>query len=356
LTLVAGPIDELAQVTPQWMEFALAAAGFVVNVTGVRTEAIGTGQMSLNFRAEVEVAEPLKELPRSLVLKVPSPNREIRPLVCAGYRAEIGFYNEISLSVAVNAPRCFLSLANEDATSFTLLLEDLAPAKQGDQIAGASVDVIASAVRNLAGLHGPRWCDTSLHDYPWMQPSNPGAHRFTANLVAGALPGLAERLGDRLSTEDLGTLTDAAGVLAHFLDSQPRFGLIHGDYRLDNLMIGPGADVSAIDWQTLSVGLPARDLAYLLATSLTPAQRKEAEPGLVSSYCEALVGHGVAGYTAQDCLDDYRLGMLQCPLIIVLGAAYGTQTERGDEMFATMIRRSCAAIRDLDTIPLASSS
>ena len=252
-------------------------------------------------------------------------------------------------------PALFLSLANADATSFTLLLEDLAPAAQGDQIAGASLDVIASAVRNLAGLHGPRWCDTTLHDYPWMQPNSQEAHRFTANLVAGALPGLAERLGERLSAQDFGTLTDAAGVMAHFLDSQSRFGLIHGDYRLDNLMIGPGADVSAIDWQTLSVGLPAHDLAYLLATSLTPAQRSEAEAGLISMYCEALLPHGVTGYTAQDCFEDYRLGMLQCPLIIVLGAAYGTPTERGDEMFATMIRRSCTAIRDLGTVSLASS-
>ncbi len=144
-------------------------------------------------------------------------------------------------------------------------------------------------------------------------------------------------------------------MLAHFLDERPRFVLVHGDYRLDNLMIGPGSDVSGIDWQTLSVGLPARDLAYLLATSLTAAQRHEAEADLISSYYEALLGHGVTGYSAQDCFKDYRLGMLQCPLTIVLGAAYGNPTERGDEMFATMITRSCAAIRELGTVPLASS-
>lgn len=355
MTLVVEPIDELSHVTSEWLESALAAAGFEVSVVGVRAEAIGTGQMSLNFRTEIEVAEPPTELPRSLVLKVPSPNREIRPLVCAGYRAEIAFYEEVAPTVSVKAPRCFLSLANADTTSFTLLLEDLAPAVQGDQIAGASMEVIASAVRNLAGLHGPRWCDATLWNYPWMQPSNAQAHRFTANLVAGALPGLAERLGDRLSAEDLGTLTESAEVLAQFLDAQPRFGLVHGDYRLDNLMIGPDADVSAIDWQTLSVGLPPRDLAYLLATSVSPAQRHETESDLVSLYREALLGHGVTGYSAQDCFADYRLGMLQCPLIIVLGAAYGNPTERGDEMFATMIRRSCAAIRDLDTVSLASS-
>jgi hypothetical protein len=44
--------------------------------------------------------------------------------------------------------------------------------------------------------------------------------------------------------------------------------------------------------------------------------------------------------------------MLQWPLVAVLGCGYGTRTERGDEMFATMVRRSCAAIRDLGTLDL----
>jgi len=43
---------------------------------------------------------------------------------------------------------------------------------------------------------------------------------------------------------------------------------------------------------------------------------------------------------------------LQGPLITVLGAAYGTRTERGDEMFLAMASRSCAAIRDLQSLTL----
>jgi hypothetical protein len=40
-------------------------------------------------------------------------------------------------------------------------------------------------------------------------------------------------------------------------------------------------------------------------------------------------------------------------MIIVLGAAYGVGTERGDAMFATMIERSCQAIRDNGTLAAA---
>jgi aminoglycoside/choline kinase family phosphotransferase len=349
------PIDELAEITPQWMQSALSAAGFDVTVTAVEAEPIGTGQMSLNFRARVEATGSDSDLPGTFVLKVPSPNRDIRPLVKAGYRSEIAFYRDLLPTVAVKAPRCFLSMANEDATSFTLLLEDLAPAAQGDQIAGATLPVIESAVHNLAALHGPRWCDPSLRDYAWVQPSDADAHRYTADLVKGAIPGLAERLGEKLSSDDLRTLCESADVLSKFLAHDPRFGPVHGDYRLDNLMISPTGAVSAIDWQTLTVGLPTRDLSYLLATSVTPALRKEAERGVVESYCEHLAELGVDGYSARQCFDDYRLAMLHGVIIIVLGAAYGTPTERGDLMFAAMIARSCAAIRELDTVALASA-
>ena len=50
--------------------------------------------------------------------------------------------------------------------------------------------------------------------------------------------------------------------------------IVHGDYRLDNLMFHPDGTVAAVDWQTLGVGLAGRDLAYLIATSLEPDARQ----------------------------------------------------------------------------------
>jgi hypothetical protein len=71
---------------------------------------------------------------------------------------------------------------------------------------------------------------------------------------------------------------------------------------------------------------------------------------VVAAYHRALVGHGVTGFDLGTCWDDYRVGLLQCPLILVLGAAYGTPTERGDEMFTVMTRRSLRAIDELGTL------
>ncbi|GAA4367567.1 hypothetical protein GCM10023088_15510 [Actinomadura verrucosospora] len=50
-------------------------------------------------------------------------------------------------------------------------------------------------------------------------------------------------------------------------------------------MTGGGPGVAAVDWQTLTVGLPAR--------------------ALVAACHRALAGHGVTGYSLEQCRDDY---------------------------------------------------
>ncbi len=168
------------------------------------------------------------------------------------------------------------------------------------------------------------------------------------------MPTLCERLGDQIDDDDRTTLAAAADAMATFLlRGRERFAPLHGDYRLDNLMFAPdGSSVAAVDWQTLSCGLPGRDVGYLIGTSLSPEDRRRHERDLVEAHRDALGGHGVRGYDPDLAFEDYRVGLMQCPLVIVLGAAFSTRTERGDAMFAAMIRRSSAAIRELDTIGL----
>lgn len=76
-----------------------------------------------------------------------------------------------------------------------------------------------------------------------------------------------ERYQQQLEPADVATLHDAAAATAAFLKARPGcFTLLHGDYRLDNLMFDD--QVHVVDWQTVTVGLPARDLAYFPGTSL----------------------------------------------------------------------------------------
>ena len=61
---------------------------------------------------------------------------------------------------------------------------------------------------------------------------------------------------------------------------------------------------------------------------------------------------GVENYEFDHCWEDYRFGLFQATVVTVTGAIFALRSKRGDQMFQTMARRSCAAIRELDSLSL----
>jgi hypothetical protein len=110
--------------------------------------------------------------------------------------------------------------------------------------------------------------------------------------------------------------------------------------------------ITVVDWQTVGIGLPGRDLAYFTATSLLPDVRAGIERDLVARYHAALRHYDVGDYDLETCWRDYRLGMVQAPLLVALGTAFASTTDRGDEMMLAMLSRGCRAIRELGTLEL----
>ncbi|WP_191497719.1 phosphotransferase family protein [Mycobacterium simulans] len=343
-------------VTPEWLSAVLSEPGASVEVSDADVVAIGTGQTGATYRVTARYQTNPDGLPPTFVIKLPAQDDTVRGRVAIGYRSECAFYTSIVDRVRVPTPRCFYSGITEDAMDFALLLADQAPAVQGDQIAGCGEREARLAVTALAGLHGPGWCDPfwlDLPDIAFQRPDEASAQglgevaRMSADITL-------DKLGDRLSAEDRETFSAAMGLVAPWLlTERDRFALLHGDYRLDNLLFDPAlAWVSVVDWQTISVGLPARDLAYFTATSLNSELRAAIEEDLVGEYYQALTGYGVSDYDRETCWRDYRLGMPHVLLISALGFAFATATERGDDMVVTMLRRGCQAIRDLGTLEL----
>ncbi len=280
----------------------------------------------------------------------------MRDRVALGYRSEYTFYTELAGQVSIPIPHSYHCAIERDGADFVLLLDDMAPAVQGDQIGGCSADEAILAVEALAGLHGPTWCDHRWAGHPGMVMAKPDrdAAAGMGEVARMAAEVTAERLGDRMSPADRDTLFDALSLVTPWLLAEPdRFAVLHGDYRADNLLFDPDRrHVTVVDWQTLGVGLPARDLAYFTATSLLPELRATIEPDLVERYHRKLTAHGVTGYELESCWRDYRLGVLQAPLITALGFAFAAATERGDEMVLAMLQRGCRAIRELGTLGL----
>lgn len=343
-------------VTADWLSEVLSDADRAVRVQAVEVSPIGTGQTGATYRVAVRYAGEHGDLPDSFVVKLPAQEDVVRDRVALSYRSEHAFYTRVAGTVRVPLPRCYHSALADDGAEFALLLADMAPAEQGDQIRGCTLEEARLAVAALAGLHGPRWCDPAWLSFTGtvMPKADEPTARGLGDITRLAAQTTLDRLGSRMDPADATTVLESADLIAAWLLGSPeRFSLLHGDYRSDNLLFDPARTrVTVVDWQTLAVGLPARDLAYFIATSLAPDDRASHERELVEVYHRALEDHGVRDYNAQTCWQDYRFGMLQIPLITTLGFAFSAATERGDDMVLTMLARGSRAIRELGTLGL----
>jgi len=342
--VVAG----VEHLTPDWLAAALAPTSGSAGIRSLRTEPVGTGQMATTVRVFVDTDSG----DRTLIAKLA--RDDIRPeMARTAYLKEVAFYDELRDRVAMRTPGCMYAAVEPEAARFVLLLEDLADARPGDQIAGCTPEHARAAVINLAGLHGPTWCDETLRSAPWLGGDPKGSSEILGPFVAIAADGFEARFAAELTEDENAVVAASRELLVPWLlAGGERFAVTHGDYRLDNLLFPEGdpGGVAAVDWQTVGLGPPGRDLAYFLATSLSPEDRRRHEEDLLANYHQALADHGVTGYTLDECWEDYRLGMLHGPLIILLGRLTATVTDRGDEMFKVMWQRSARAILDLGSL------
>jgi aminoglycoside phosphotransferase (APT) family kinase protein len=338
------------EVTASWLSDVLRTG-----VDAVDVSPIGTGQTGATYRVAVRYGSDAG-LPGSFVVKLPAQDEAVRDRDALSYRSEHAFYTEVADTVAVPLARCYHCAIADEGAQFVLLLADMAPAEQGDQILGCTPAQAHVAVTALAGLHGPRFNDPAWLSFTGtvMPKPDEATARGLGDITGVAAQTTLEKLGPRMDPADRATVSESAALIGDWLwNAPPRFSLLHGDYRLDNLLFDPDhTRVTVVDWQTLAVGLPARDLAYFIATSLPADERAAHERDLVAAYHRALTGYGVSGYDVETCWQDYRLGMLQVPLISTLGHAFSAATERGDEMALTMLTRGSRAIRELGSLEL----
>jgi hypothetical protein len=111
---------------------------------------------SVRFTLAYDVEEP--GAPASVVVKLAAADATSRATAVAlgSYETEVRFYQHVAATVDISLPRCHFADVDEKTEWFTLVLEDLAPAVQGDQLAGCSVDKAAVAMSELVKLHAPR--------------------------------------------------------------------------------------------------------------------------------------------------------------------------------------------------------
>lgn len=342
-------------VTSDWLTACLRAAGYAgAEVRSFEAEKIGTGQIGKCIRYALELAGNDDATPRSLIGKFPSDDPISRQtgVQLRNYVKEVAFYRDIQSRLTIATPRCYYAAIDGEGPDFALLLEDLAPARQGDQLAGCSEDVARAAVVELAGLHAPSWCDESLLGLEWLGVPSDDMILLGRALYNAQLPGFIERYGSQLEADEVEIIKRVAQSKgAPFEKLRDPFSLVHVDYRLDNLLIDEAERpprIVAVDWQSITIGAPATDVAYFLGAGLLPDVRRSVEEELVRAYHDALSEAGVRDYAWGQCWNDYRRGSFSGFAVTVIASMMVQQTERGDEMFVAMARRHSRQALDLD--------
>lgn len=329
--------------TAEYLAGLLRRHGHVVTVADVTAEPIGSGQMAGSYRLVLDGSGD--EVPRTLVAKMAVGDASQREFASGAFRNEVRFYSEIVGTLDVPVPRAYGWDISESGAEFVLLLEDLAPAEQGDQIAGCTPEQVQAIAVAASGLHAPRWCDETWFDVDGFGPVTHDDRLLLESVLEPMADALRGRLD--LSDQEEAAVAWLVAEAGDWVERPPsRFALTHGDLRIDNVMFAPDGRVTIVDWQTITPGHPLRDIAFLVSTSLSMDDRRRHERGIVAAYHRALSERGVVDYSLDECWTDYLGSLMQAPLIVVFGAGAAQPTERGDRMFQTMLHRSAAAIAD----------
>ncbi|HEY9217831.1 MAG TPA: phosphotransferase [Phenylobacterium sp.] len=341
-------------VTPQWLTAALGGeaklGGTIIGFDAARVgEGVGflgvVNRLSLRYQGEAAGA------PRTIIAKVPSPDPGARMITTTfrQYEKEVRFYEQCAVHSPMRTARSYYQAFDAESGDFALLLEDLAPRRNGDHLAGLSVAEARLAVEGLAQQQASWWESPALARLDWLpffdDPSMlplqdvfiqcwPAYCGFFGEALSPEMRALGERLGPKIRTI-MTTLSQAPTTL------------VHGDFRADNFFFD-GERLTVVDWQIVMRGRGAFDLAYLITGNLDPASRRASEANLVRLYSDTLAAGGVQDYDFEDAWRDYRL----CALFgwiwpVVAIGSLDAANQRGMAVFHAWSHRVTSAIEEL---------
>ena len=344
----------------EWLTAALQSGGAGnARVASFDYEPIaaGVGFLGKLGRLHLRYAEGGKDRPRTLVVKQPTLDAKSRQLakMFRFYEREVAFYREVGPGAGIRIPTLHFGAADPQSGDFVLLMEDLAPARVGDQLAGCSAQAAHSAIGALAKCHALWWENPRLKSFTWLPATNDPINHFAQFAYQGCWEPFVQFVGAKMTPTLRRTGEALANNVVRMLDGfvERPTTLLHGDYRADNLFFGGAtrgvSALAAVDWQVSARGAGAFDLAYFLSGNVSTEVRRSIEVDLLKHYTDILRENGVREYGLEPCLEDYRFGVLFCLLysVIVIGTLDPTNA-RGVAVFHTNFERVAAAITDLD--------
>jgi hypothetical protein len=377
------------EITPAWLSAALQQRPEFADleVCSIDVEILGADAGFMGVIARMRLATEPSGLPQSLIAKFPTTESDNRLMgeMLGVYWREIHFYREFAADFPVRVPRCYYAeltpdpmrersddivkaidripfwlnalltpisrwIVKRNAHRYVLLIEDLAPARVGDQLAGAEPAVLAHVLEAAARMHARFWQSPRLEEPFWLTRQNLGA-RMRHGLYRRSRKAFRARYDRLLRDERAAAVAwlDRNGIaLQTALGAEAPRTLIHGDLRFDNVFLYEEQAIFA-DWQLVGSGAAAYDLAYFLSGALRSDAGSEVEQSLLHGYHDSLTRHGVREYPFERLQQDYWRGLFAAFSVIASSDALNFGDGRGRQMMDRWVER-CLSL--LARVPL----
>lgn len=182
---------------------------------------------------------------RRVFVKAVSPEQNPQAPRIHRREAEVGGL----LPAEVAAPR--LRHVHDDGRWVVLVFDEVDGRQPGEPWSRDDLDAVVPAVLELAGHRAPDGLESAAARHEVV-------FRGWRRLAGG--DGDADRLDDwtRAHLDRLADLEEG------WVEASRGTSLVHADIRADNLLIGPGGEVTFVDWPWACAGAPFLDLVFML--------------------------------------------------------------------------------------------
>jgi aminoglycoside/choline kinase family phosphotransferase len=354
----ALPVVRPEEVTPAWLTEALRLRGIGATVDSIRMEEVIAGYLGDARRIYITYkGSPPADAPGTVFGKFTSGDAMAAQTgkKMGFYRPEVMFYQQLQSRTKIRTPASYVAEIDED-DNFVLILEDLAPARNRDQVEGCTLEEAAKALSEAALLHSAFWNDRQLMQQPWLSVPKGAQGIYDTPQLEKSWEYVQKHFKGRMTTEVVGVCDRL--VRNHAYWNRPREfpkTFSHNDFRPENMLFG-GADgrIAVVDWQTSSFLGAGMDVAYFLGGVFNRQMRKAHERPLLKTYHEDLVRLGVENYPFEQLLRDYAHYSLAQIVVAIVGTCIVERSHRGDRLFMHMINSAAEQAADnraLDDLP-----
>jgi aminoglycoside/choline kinase family phosphotransferase len=267
------------------------------------------------------------------------------------YDAEHHFYRDVATGAGIRTPRCWYTDGDAESGLYVLLIEHVGHLDIVDQSVGLDAGKAESVLRHLGALHGRNWQSSDLLGHEWLPVGYGEAIRVYGLLMNDAWPAWSDAVRGVISPADLALAELFVQQYDRLIDAwaDEPWTLVHRDFRVDNMAFD-GDEPVVFDWGAVARGGNLYDVAYFLGGSVETHVRRPAQAGLLRSYREALAAAGGPTYDDDHFEQVLRVNALFCLIVPIMGGGnvLDAKDHRGEELIATMLRRTFELLHDLD--------